>query len=74
MSINVVVQDGIVKSPGLRYATDGKAEYRFILEQSDGDFCTWVPCFAPGAAGRGAGGDHGRGAGVGRGAPRGRTA
>ena len=51
MAVNLVVQDGVVKSPALRYASDGKAEYRFTLEQKDGEFTLWLPCFAPGAAG-----------------------
>jgi hypothetical protein len=51
MATNLVIQSGTVKSPALRFATDGKAEYRFTLEQHDGGFTTWLPCFAPGATG-----------------------
>ncbi len=50
MAVNMIVASGRVKAPALRYATDGKAEYRFTLEQQEGDFCLWLPCFAPGAA------------------------
>ena len=50
MSINVVVQDGVVKSPALRYATDGKPEFRFTLVQTEHDWPLYLPCCAAGAA------------------------
>ena len=50
MSVNVVIQSGLVKSPALRYDHQSRPEFRFTLEQRDGDFCLWLPCFTPGAA------------------------
>ena len=50
MAINLVVQDGVVKSPGLRYATDGKPEFRFTLIQTEKDWPLYRPCCAVGAA------------------------
>ena len=50
MAVNMIVASGRVKAPAFRYATDGKAEYRFTLVHEEGDFCLWLPCFAPGAA------------------------
>jgi single-stranded DNA-binding protein len=51
VAINLVVASGIVKSPALRFDAQGRAEYRFTLEQRDGEYTLWLPCFAPGAAG-----------------------
>jgi single-stranded DNA-binding protein len=50
MSLNLVVQDGIVQSPALRYGPDGKPELRFTLDQRDGEFHLWLPCCAVGSA------------------------
>jgi single-stranded DNA-binding protein len=50
MSINLVVLDGIVKSPALRYATDGKPEFRFTPQQEENGFHLWLPCCAVGSA------------------------
>ena len=49
MSVNVLVQDGVVKSLALRYATDGKAELRFTLVQTEKDWPLYLPCTAGGA-------------------------
>jgi hypothetical protein len=35
LSINIVLLDGEVKSPALRYGADGKPEYRFTLVQQE---------------------------------------
>jgi hypothetical protein len=50
MAINMVLASGLVKSPALRYDPQSRPEFRFTLEQRDGDFCLWLPCFTPGAA------------------------
>jgi single-stranded DNA-binding protein len=50
MAVNIVVQDGVVKSPTLRYATDGKPEFRFTLVQQEKDWPLYLPCCAVGAA------------------------
>jgi single-stranded DNA-binding protein len=50
MAVNVIVASGKVKSPALRYATDGKPELRFTLDQQDGEFHLWLPCCASGSA------------------------
>jgi hypothetical protein len=49
MSINVVLQSGIVKNPALRYSPDGKPEFRFTLLQQDGDWPLYLPCCAVGS-------------------------
>ena len=51
MAVNMTVQSGVVKSPALRYTSDGKVEYRFTLMQQEKDWLLYLPCFAPGAAG-----------------------
>ena len=54
MSINSVLVDGIVQHPALRYAADGKPEYRFVLEHVDEfdgrRFTLYVSCCASGKA------------------------
>jgi hypothetical protein len=50
MSMNLVVQDGVVKSLALKYDSQSRPELRFTLEQRDGEFCLWLPCCASGAA------------------------
>jgi hypothetical protein len=50
MAVNLVVQDGVVKSPALRYATDGKVEFRFTLAQIEKDWPLYLPCCAVSAA------------------------
>ena len=49
MAINMVLASGVVKSPALRYDQQSRPEYCFTLEQRDGEFCLWLPCFTPGA-------------------------
>jgi hypothetical protein len=51
MSTNIVIQDGVVKSLAMRYDANSKPELRWTLEQQSGEFCLYLPCFAPGAAG-----------------------
>ena len=51
MAVNMTVQSGVVKSPSLRCASDGKVEYWFTLMQQEKDWPLYLPCFAPGAAG-----------------------
>jgi hypothetical protein len=51
LNINVVVQSGIVKWPALRYGSDGRPEYRFVLyrETQNADGLTFplsIPCCA----------------------------
>jgi single-stranded DNA-binding protein len=51
ININVVVQSGIVKWPALRYGTDGKPEFRFVLyretQNAEGQtFPLSIPCCA----------------------------
>lgn len=48
MSVNLVVQEGIVKNPALRYGADGKPECRFTLLQVDNGFTLYLPCCALG--------------------------
>jgi hypothetical protein len=50
MAINLVLQDGIVKSLALKYDHQSRPELRFTLEQRDGEFCLWLPCCASGSA------------------------
>jgi single-stranded DNA-binding protein len=50
MSINLVVVDGVVKSPALRYGPDGKPEFRFTLVQTENGFPLYLPCCAAGSA------------------------
>jgi single-stranded DNA-binding protein len=50
MPINVVLLDGQVKSPALRYANDGKPEFRFTLVQTENNWSLFLPCCALGAA------------------------
>lgn len=50
MSLNLVVQDGVVKNPALRYSADGKPELRFTLQQVDNGFTLYLPCCALGAS------------------------
>jgi hypothetical protein len=50
MSINMVVQAGVMKSPALRYGPDGKPEFRFTLVQPEKDWQVFLPCCSPGAA------------------------
>ena len=50
MAVNLVVQDGVVKSPALRYSTDGKPELRFTLAQTEKDWPLYLPCVAVGSA------------------------
>jgi hypothetical protein len=50
MSINMVVASGLLKSPALRYATEGKPEFRFTLVQMEKDWPLYLPCCAVGAA------------------------
>ena len=50
MSINLVVQDGVVKSPGLRYDSNSKPELRFTLVQTEKEWPLYLPCTAVGAA------------------------
>jgi hypothetical protein len=51
MGINIVVQDGVVKSPALRYGADGKPEFRFTLKQSEKGWSLFLPCVALGSVG-----------------------
>jgi single-stranded DNA-binding protein len=48
MSVNIVVQDGVVKNLALRYGTDGKAELRLTLLQVENGFTLYLPCCALG--------------------------
>jgi hypothetical protein len=50
MSINLVVESGIVQSRALRYAADGKPEFRFTLIQTENGFPLYLPCCAVGRA------------------------
>jgi hypothetical protein len=56
MSVNVVVQSGVVKSPALRYDANSRSEFRFTLvqtEQSPDGQKSWpfyLPCCAVGSA------------------------
>jgi single-stranded DNA-binding protein len=50
MSINLTVQDGVVKSPALRYDSNSKPELRFTLVQTERDWPLYLPCTAVGAA------------------------
>jgi single-stranded DNA-binding protein len=55
MSINLVVQDGVVKSLSLKYDAEGKPEARWTLQQTayatDGQaWQLWLPCCASGKA------------------------
>jgi single-stranded DNA-binding protein len=50
MSVNLVVQEGIVKNLGLRYGADGKPECRFTLLQVDNGFTLYLPCCALGGS------------------------
>jgi hypothetical protein len=50
MSLNLVVIDGIVKNPALRYGADGRPEFRFTLAQQEGSWALYLPCCAAGAA------------------------
>jgi single-stranded DNA-binding protein len=49
MSVNLVLASGIVRSLALKYATDGKPELRFTLDQEENGFHLWLPCCAFGA-------------------------
>ena len=49
MSLNLVVQDGVVKNPALRYSADGKPEFRFTLLQQEGAWPLYLPCCVVGA-------------------------
>lgn len=51
MSVNMTVQSGVVRSPALRYDSQSRAEFRFTLDQTEGDWHLYLPCFSPGAAG-----------------------
>ena len=50
MSINLTVQDGVVKSPALRYDSNSKPELCFTLVQTEKDWPLYLPCTAVGAA------------------------
>jgi single-stranded DNA-binding protein len=50
MAVNLVVASGTVMKPALRFDSNAKAEYRFTLDQQDGDFHLWLPCCASGSA------------------------
>jgi hypothetical protein len=50
MGLNLVVVDGIVKNPALRYGADGRPEFRFTLIQQEGNWPLYLPCCAVGAA------------------------
>ncbi len=50
MAVNLVLASGVVKSLALKYDHQSRPELRFTLEQRDGEFCLWLPCFTPGAA------------------------
>jgi single-stranded DNA-binding protein len=49
MSVNLVLASGRVQSLALKYATDGKPELRFTLDQEENGFHLWLPCCAFGA-------------------------
>jgi single-stranded DNA-binding protein len=50
MPVNLVVADGVVKSPALRYGDDGKPEFRWTLQQEENGFRLFLPCCALGSA------------------------
>jgi hypothetical protein len=50
MAINLVVQDGIVQHPALRYDSNSKPESRFTLVQTEKDWPLYLPCPAVGSA------------------------
>jgi hypothetical protein len=50
MSLNLVVVDGVVKNPALRYGADGRPEFRFTLVQQEGSWPLYIPCCAMGSA------------------------
>jgi single-stranded DNA-binding protein len=56
ITINAVIQSGIVKWPALRYDGSGKPEFRFVLyrETTNAEGQTFplsIPCCSPGATG-----------------------
>jgi hypothetical protein len=50
MRINLVILDGLVKSPALRYDADGNPEFRFTLRQQEKSWPLYLPCCAVGSA------------------------
>lgn len=48
MSVNIVVQDGVVKSPSLKYDSQSRPEFRFTLVQMEKDWPLYLPCCAVG--------------------------
>jgi hypothetical protein len=50
IAINLVVQDGIVQHPALRYDSNSKPESRFTLVQTEKDWPLYLPCTAVGSA------------------------
>jgi hypothetical protein len=49
MSVNVTVQSGVMRSPALRYDHQSRPEFRFTLDQADGEWHLYLPCCAVGA-------------------------
>jgi single-stranded DNA-binding protein len=50
MSINLVLEDGIVKSLSLKYDSQSRPELRWTLVQTEKDWPLYLPCCAVGAA------------------------
>jgi hypothetical protein len=50
VALNLVVVDGVVQSPALRYDVNSKPEFRFTLRQIEKDWPLYLPCRAVGAA------------------------
>ena len=50
LTVNVVVQSGVVKWPSLKYGSNGQPEFRFVLfretESAQGTFGLSIPCCA----------------------------